>query len=212
MKYGFKLKSGDTWPEEWARDDLTRPGYQEITHDGLVMHCFSGREDFIGDFITGYESPHVPPESILPVQLVYRHAEFEDGQIVRDSGYEWVEIPHETLVAWMADYAYGIRSIRAVVEGSEYAEAVRNRRSGTTTNQTQTEAKPESLSNQPPVSSGRVTVDLTREEAQGLADFLAHGAMDASMPVENRIRDEVAARLRAALAAARSVGEGAADE
>ena len=80
------------------------------------------------------------------------------------------------------------------------------------TNPTQTEAKPESLNNQPPVSSGRVTVDLTREEAQGLADFLAHGAMDASMPVENRIRDEVAARLRAALAAARSVGEGAADE
>ena len=152
MKYGFKLKSGDTWPEEWARDDLTRPGYQEITHDGLVMHCFSGREDFIGDFITGYESPHVPPESILPVQLVYRHAEFEDGQIVRDSGYEWVEIPHETLVAWMADYAYGIRSIRAVVEGSEYAEAVRNRRSGTTTNQTQTEAKPESLEEESPAA------------------------------------------------------------
>ena len=190
MKYGFKLKSGDTWPEEWARDDLTRPGYQEITHDGLVMHCFSGREDFIGDFITGYESPHVPPESILPVQLVYRHAEFEDGQIVRDSGYEWVEIPHETLVAWMADYAYGIRSIRAVVEGSEYAEAVRNRRSGTTTNQTQTEAKPESLSNQPPVSSGRVTVN--REDLEVINNFRSSWKSD---------NDKIA-RLRASLAAA----------
>lgn len=175
MKYGFKLKSGDTWPEEWARDDLTRPGYQEITHDGLVMHCFSGREDFIGDFITGYESPHVPPESILPVQLVYRHAEFEDGQIVRDSGYEWVEIPHETLVAWMADYAYGIRSIRAVVEGSEYAEAVRNRRSGTTTNQTQTEAKPESLEEESPAAVPVDGVVVDREDLARIVEMAVTG-------------------------------------
>lgn len=54
MKYGFGLKSGAQWPEGrggYMYDCRGLPGSGEVTHDGLILHCYAEGLDPGADFL-----------------------------------------------------------------------------------------------------------------------------------------------------------------